>query len=185
MNKFFKRVTAVVISLMTVFTMFPAVSITASAATYCGLEEIDGKVLIKSSDTPLILIDNGSAGKLDAYKFEFNGETGYCIDPQLPAQKTSGETLEFTQFSGDTGKEVLKLDPNTSNQKEKALIVGLSVLYGGYGNYFSTFSNGGKTAKSIMDGYISGIYSSFFNKMNKKDDKYYFLSHYALSQLYH
>lgn len=103
----------------------------------------------------------------------------------MPAQKTDGKTMEFTQFSGDTGKEVIKLDPNSTDEKEKALIVGLSVLYGGYGDYFSTFENGGKSAKSIMDGFIDGVYSSLFSKMNTREDKYYFLSHYTLSQLYH
>lgn len=93
--------------------------------------------------------------------------------------------MEFTQFSGDTGKKVIKLDPNSTDEKEKALIVGLSVLYGGYGDYFSTFENGGKSAKSIMDGFIDGVYSSLFNKMSTREDKYYFLSHYTLSQLYH
>ena len=185
MNKIFKRVTAVVISLMTVFTMFPAVSITASAATYCGPDEIGGKVLIESSDTSLKLVLPGSIGTLEAYKFKFNGETGYCIDPQSFAQTTSGQTVEFTNFYGETGKELIKLDPNTSDQKEKALISGLMVFYGGYGDYFSNFSNGGKTAKSIMDGYLANsFYASYFSSMSKTD-AYYFLSHYALSQLYH
>lgn len=173
------------ISLMTVFTMFPAVSITASAATYCGPDEIGGKVLIESSDTSLKLFLPGSIGTLEAYKFKFNGETGYCIDPQSFAQTTSGQTVEFTNFYGETGKELIKLDPNTSDQKEKALISGLMVFYGGYGDYFSTFSNGGKTAKSIMDGYLANsFYASYFSSMSKTD-AYYFLSHYALSQLYH
>ncbi len=183
--KILKKLTAVIISLVTVFAMFPAVNITASAYSYTGLNEIGGKVLIQSSENPLVLIDNGSAGKLDAYKFLINGEVGYCIDPQLPAQRTGGKTMEFTQFSGDTGKEVIKLDPNSTDEKEKALIVGLIVLYGGYGDYFSTFENGGKSAKSIMDGFIDGVYSSLFSKMNTREDKYYFLSHYTLSQLYH
>lgn len=180
-----KKLTSLAVALTTIFAMLPVANISASAATNCGLDEIGGKVLIESSKTPLVLIDNGIYGKLDAYKFEFNGQTGYCIDPQLPAQRTDGQTLEFTEFSGDTGKEVLKLDPNSSNQKEKALIAGLSVFYGGYGDYFSRFSNGGKTAKSIMDGYITGGYGGYFNKMSKVEDKYYYLSHYALSQLYH
>lgn len=183
--KILKKLTAVIISLVTVFAMFPIANITASAYSYTGLSEIGGKVLIQSSEKPLVLIDNGSAGKLDAYKFLINGEVGYCIDPQLPAQKTGGKTMEFTQFSGETGKEVIKLDPNSTDEKEKALIVGLSVLYGGYGDYFSTFENGGKSAKSIMDGFIDGVYSSLFSKMNTREDKYYFLSHYTLSQLYH
>lgn len=118
MNKFLKRITAVVISLMSVLTMFPAVSITASAYSYTGLEEIGGKVLIQSSEEPLVLVDNGSNGKIDAYKFYINGEIGYCIDPQLPAQKTNGKTLEFTVFTGETGKEVIKLDPNSSDEKQ-------------------------------------------------------------------
>lgn len=180
-----KKLTSLAVALTTIFAMLPVANISASAYSYTGLSEIGGKVLIQSSEKPLVLIDNGSAGKLDAYKFLINGEVGYCIDPQLPAQKTGGKTMEFTQFSGDTGKEVIKLDPNSTDEKEKALIVGLSVLYGGYGDYFSTFENGGKSAKSIMDGFIDGVYSSLFSKMNTREDKYYFLSHYTLSQLYH
>lgn len=180
-----KKLTSLAVALTTIFAMLPVANISASAYSYTGLSEIGGKVLIQSSENPLVLIDNGSAGKLDAYKFLINGEVGYCIDPQLPAQKTGGKTMEFTQFSGDTGKEVIKLDPNSTDKKEKALIVGLSVLYGGYGDYFSTFENGGKSAKSIMDGFIDGVYSSLFSKMNTREDKYYFLSHYTLSQLYH
>ena len=180
-----KKLTSLAIALTTVFAMLPIANISASAYSYTGLDEIGGKVLIQSSENALVLIDNGSAGKLDAYKFLINGEVGYCIDPQLPAQKTSGKTVEFSQFSGETGKEVIKLDPYTTNQKEKALIAGLSVFYGGYGDYFSTFSNGGKTAKSIMDSYINGVYSSDFKHLSNADDKYYYLSHYAESQLYH
>lgn len=180
-----KKLTSLAVALTTIFAMLPVANISASAYSYTGLSEIGGKVLIQSSEKPLVLIDNGSAGKLDAYKFLINGEVGYCIDPQLPAQKTDGKTMEFTQFSGDTGKEVIKLDPNSTDEKERALIVGLSVLYGGYGDYFSTFENGGKSAKSIMDGFIDGVYSSLFSKMNTREDKYYFLSHYTLSQLYH
>ena len=180
-----KKLTSLAVALTTIFAMLPVANISASAYSYTGLSEIGGKVLIQSSENPLVLIDNGSAGKLDTYKFLINGEVGYCIDPQLPAQKTDGKTMEFTQFSGETGKEVIKLDPNSTDEKEKALIVGLSVLYGGYGDYFSTFENGGKSAKSIMDGFIDGVYSSLFSKMNTREDKYYFLSHYTLSQLYH
>ena len=180
-----KKLASLAIALTTVFAMLPIANISASAYSYTGLDEIGGKVLIQSSKNALVLIDNGSAGKLDAYKFLINGEVGYCIDPQLPAQKTSGKTMEFSQFSGETGKEVIKLDPYTTNQKEKALIAGLSVFYGGYGDYFSTFSNGGKTAKSIMDSYINGVYSSDFKHLSNADDKYYYLSHYAESQLYH
>ena len=180
-----KKLASLAIALTTVFAMLPIANISASAYSYTGLDEIGGKVLIQSSKNALVLIDNGSAGKLDAYKFLINGEIGYCIDPQLPAQKTSGKTMEFSQFSGETGKEVIKLDPYTTNQKEKALIAGLSVFYGGYGDYFSTFSNGGKTAKSIMDSYINGVYSSDFKHLSNADDKYYYLSHYAESQLYH
>lgn len=180
-----KKLTSLAVALTTIFAMLPVANISASAYSYTGLSEIGGKVLIQSSENPLVLIDNGSAGKLDAYKFLINGEVGYCIDPQLPAQRTGGKTMEFTQFSGETGKEVIKLDPNSTDEKEKALIVGLSVLYGGYGDYFSTFENGGKSAKSIMDGFIDGVYSSLFSKMNTREDKYYFLSHYTLSQLYH
>lgn len=47
--KIFKKLTAVIISLVTVFAMFPAVNITASAYSYTGLDEIGGKVLIESS----------------------------------------------------------------------------------------------------------------------------------------
>lgn len=180
-----KKLTSLAVALTTIFAMLPVANISASAYSYTGLSEIGGKVLIQSSENPLVLIDNGSAGKLDAYKFLINGEVGYCIDPQLPAQKTGGKTMEFAQFSGETGKEVIKLDPNSTDEKEKALIVGLSVLYGGYGDYFSTFENGGKSAKFIMDGFIDGVYSSLFSKMNTREDKYYFLSHYTLSQLYH
>ncbi len=180
-----KKLASLAIALTTVFAMLPIANISASAYSYTGLDEIGGKVLIQSSENALVLIDNGSAGKLDAYKFIINGEVGYCIDPQLPAQKTYGKTMEFSQFSGETGKEVIKLNPYTTNQKEKALIAGLSVFYGGYGDYFSTFSNGGKTAKSIMDSYINGVYSSNFKHLSNADDKYYYLSHYAESQLYH
>lgn len=181
MKKFFKRLTAVAVSIMTVVTMLSSVGISASAATRCGLDEIGGKILLESSKEPLRFIDD-----LVAYKFKINGETGYCIDPNTAAQKTNGETLEFTDFTGETGKEVLKLDPSSSNQKEKALIVGVSVFYGGYGDYFSSFKNGGKTAKSIMDSYIDNeFYSGLFSKIGNKNDKYYLLSHYALSQLYH
>ena len=180
-----KKLTSLAAAFATVFAMLPIASVSAGAYSYTGLDEIGGKVLIQSSENALVLIDNGSAGKLDAYKFLINGEVGYCIDPQLPAQKTSGKTMEFSQFSGETGKEVIKLDPYTTNQKEKALIAGLSVFYGGYGDYFSTFSNGGKTAKSIMDSYINGVYSSDFKHLSNADDKYYYLSHYAESQLYH
>lgn len=180
-----KKLTSLAITLTIIFAMFPIANISANAYSYTGVDGIGGKVLIQSSNNPLVLVDNGSAGKLDAYKFLINGVVGYCIDPQLPAQKTSGKTMEFSQFSGDTGKEVIKLDPYTTNQKEKALIAGLSVFYGGYGDYFSTFSNGGKTAKSIMDSYINGVYSSDFKHLSNADDKYYYLSHYAESQLYH
>lgn len=180
-----KKLTSLAVALTTIFAMLPIASVSAGAYSYTGLDEIGGKVLIESSKTPLVLIDNGSDGCLDSYKFKFNGEIGYCIDPQLPAQRTDGQTLEFKEFFGDTGEEVLKLDPNSSNQKEKALIAGLSVFYCGYGDYFSRFFNGGKTAKSIMDGYINGRYYGYFNKMSKDEDKYYYLSHYALSQLYH
>ena len=154
--KILKKLTAVIISLVTVFAMFPIANITASAYSYTGLSEIGGKVLIESSEKPIVLVNNGSDGRLDAYKFKFNGEIGYCIDPQSYAQTTGGQTVEFTDFYGDTGKEVIKLDPNSTDEKEKALIVGLSVLYDGYGDYFSTFENGGKSAKSIMDG-VSGL----------------------------
>ena len=83
--KILKKLTAVIISLVTVFAMFPIANITASAYSYTGLEEIGGKVLIESSKKPIVLVNNGSVGRLDAYKFKFNGEIGYCIDP--PAVK--------------------------------------------------------------------------------------------------
>lgn len=127
--KILKKLTAVIISLVTVFAMFPIANITASAYSYTGLSEIGGKVLIESSEKPIVLVNNGSDGRLDAYKFKFNGEIGYCIDPQSYAQTTGGQTVEFTDFYGDTGKEVIKLDPNSSNASEKALIVGEELLY--------------------------------------------------------
>ena len=107
--KIFKKLTAVIISLVTVFAMFPAVNITASAYSYTGLDEIGGKVLIESSKKPIVLVNNGSGGRLDAYKFKFNGEIGYCIDPQSYAQTTGGQTVEFTDFYGDTGLSLIHI----------------------------------------------------------------------------
>ena len=189
--KIFKKLTAVIISLVTVFAMFPAVNITASAYSYTGLDEIGGKVLIESSEKPIVLVNNGSGGRLDAYKFKFNGEIGYCIDPQSYAQTTGGQTVEFTDFYGDTGKEVIKLDPNSSNASEKALIVGEELLYAKHFFDSKEIVVENKTMKQYMyDKFIGPKadykYSSFFSAAKiSNDDAYYILSHFALSQLYH
>lgn len=189
--KILKKLTAVIISLVTVFAMFPAVNITASAYSYTGLDEIGGKVLIKSSEKPITLVNNGGNGRLDAYKFEFNGEIGYCIDPQSFAQTTGGQTVEFTDFYGDTGKEVIKLDPNSSNTSEKALIVGEELLYAKHFFDSKEIVVENKTMKQYMyDKFIGPKaaykYSSFFSAAKiSNDDAYYILSHFALSQLYH
>lgn len=189
--KIFKKLTAVIISLVTVFAMFPAVNITASAYSYTGLNEIGGKVLIESSKKPIVLVNNGSGGRLDAYKFKFNGEIGYCIDPQSYAQTTGGQTVEFTDFYGDTGKEVIKLDPNSSNASEKALIVGEELLYAKHFFDSKEIVVENKTMKQYMyDKFIGPKadykYSSFFSAAKiSNDDAYYILSHFALSQLYH
>ena len=189
--KIFKKLTAVIISLVTVFAMFPAVNITASAYSYTGLNEIGGKVLIESSKKPIVLVNNGSGGRLDAYKFKFNGEIGYCIDPQSYAQTTGGQTVEFTDFYGDTGKEVIKLDPNSSNASEKALIVGEELLYVKHFFDSKEIVVENKTMKQYMyDKFIGPKadykYSSFFSAAKiSNDDAYYILSHFALSQLYH
>lgn len=189
--KIFKKLTAAVISLVTVFAMFPAVNITASAYSYTGLDEIGGKVLIESSEKPIVLVNNGSDGRLDAYKFKFNGEIGYCIDPQSFAQTTGGQTVEFTDFYGDTGKEVIKLDPNSSNASEKALIVGEELLYAKHFFDSKEIVVENKTMKQYMyDKFIGPKaaykYSSFFSAAKiSDDDAYYILSHFALSQLYH
>ena len=189
--KILKKLTAVIISFVTVFAMFPAVNITASAYSYTGLEEIGGKVLIESSDKPIVLVNNGSDGRLDAYKFKFNGEIGYCIDPQSFAQTTGGQTVEFTDFYGDTGKEVIKLDPNSSNASEKALIVGEELLYAKHFFDSKEIVVENKTMKQYMyDKFIGPKadykYSSFFSAAKiSNDDAYYILSHFALSQLYH
>lgn len=189
--KIFKKLTAVIISLVTVFAMFPAVNITASAYSYTGLDEIGGKVLIESSKKPIVLVNNGSGGRLDAYKFKFNGEIGYCIDPQSYAQTTGGQTVEFTDFYGDTGKEVIKLDPNSSNASEKALIVGEELLYAKHFFDSKEIVVENKTMKQyIYDKFIGPKadykYSSFFSAAKiSNDDAYYILSHFALSQLYH
>lgn len=189
--KIFKKLTAVIISLVTVFAMFPAVNITASAYSYTGLDEIGGKVLIESSKKPIVLVNNGSDGRLDAYKFKFNGEIGYCIDPQSYAQTTGGQTVEFTDFYGDTGKEVIKLDPNSSNASEKALIVGEELLYAKHFFDSKEIVVENKTMKQYMyDKFIGPKadykYSSFFSAAKiSNDDAYYILSHFALSQLYH
>lgn len=189
--KIFKKLTAVIISLVTVFAMFPAVNITASAYSYTGLDEIGGKVLIESSKKPIVLVNNGSGGRLDAYKFKFNGEIGYCIDPQSYAQTTGGQTVEFTDFYGDTGKEVIKLDPNSSNASEKALIVGEELLYAKHFFDSKEIVVENKTMKQYMyDKFIGPKadykYSSFFSAAKiSNDDAYYILSHFALSQLHH
>lgn len=186
--KILKKLTAVIISLVTVFAMFPIANITASAYSYTGLSEIGNKILLESSAKPIPWTDS-----LVAYEFKINGEIGYCIDPNTPAQKTEGKTVEFTDFFGETGKEVIKLDPNSNNENEKALIAALNTLYGvAYGNYFYNFKVGDKSAKSIMDKYINdSVYEPLFEKIDKKygnnalSKKYYILSHYAISQLYH
>ena len=67
-----KKLTSLAVALTTIFAMLPVANISASAYSYTGLSEIGGKVLIQSSENPLVLIDNGSAGKLDAYKFLIN-----------------------------------------------------------------------------------------------------------------
>lgn len=189
--KILKKLTAVIISLVTVFAMFPIANITASAYSYTGLSEIGGKVLIESSEKPIVLVNNGSDGRLDAYKFKFNGEIGYCIDPQSYAQTTGGQTVEFTDFYGDTGKEVIKLDPNSSNASEKALIVGEELLYAKHFFDSKEIVVENKTMKQYMyDKFIGPKadykYSSFFSAAKiSNDDAYYILSHFALSQLYH
>lgn len=194
MNKIFKRITASFISLMTILTMFPISGITASAASYgiaCGVDEIGGKVLIESSEKPIVLVNNGSGGRLDAYKFKFNGEIGYCIDPQSYAQTTKGETIEFTEFYGETGKEIIKLNPSSSNAAEKALIAGEELLYAKHFFDSKEIVVEGKTMKQYMyDKFIGPKaaykYSSFFSAAKiSDDDALYILSHFALSQLYH
>ena len=189
--KILKKLTAVIISLVTVFAMFPAVNITASAYSYTGLDEIGGKVLIESSEKPIVLVNNGSGGRLDAYKFKFNGEIGYCIDPQSYAQTTKGETIEFTEFYGETGKEIIKLNPSSSNAAEKALIAGEELLYAKHFFDSKEIIVEGKTMKQYMyDKFIGPKaaykYSSFFSAAKiSDDDALYILSHFALSQLYH
>lgn len=186
--KILKKLTAVIISLVTVFAMFPIANITASAYSYTGLSEIGNKILLESSAKPIPWTDS-----LVAYEFKINGEIGYCIDPNTPAQKTEGKTVEFTDFFGETGKEVIKLDPNSNNENEKALIAALNTFYGvAYGDYFSSFEVNGKSAKSILDKYINNsLYEPLFAKIDKEfgskanEKKYYILSHYALSQLEH
>ena len=186
--KILKKFTAVIISLVTVFAMFPIANITASAYSYTGLSEIGNKILLESSAKPIPWTDS-----LVAYEFKINGEIGYCIDPNTPAQKTDGKTVEFTDFFGETGKEVIKLDPNSNNENEKALIAALNTFYGvAYGDYFSNFEVNGKSAKSILDKYINNsLYEPLFAKIDKEfgskanEKKYYILSHYTLSQLEH
>ena len=179
---------------MTILTMFPISGITASAASYgiaCGVDEIGGKVLIESSEKPIVLVNNGSGGRLDAYKFKFNGEIGYCIDPQSYAQTTKGETIEFTEFYGETGKEIIKLNPSSSNAAEKALIAGEELLYAKHFFDSKEIIVEGKTMKQYMyDKFIGPKaaykYSSFFSAAKiSDDDALYILSHFALSQLYH
>lgn len=186
-----KKLTSLAVALTTIFAMLPVANISASAYSYTGLEEIGGKVLIESSDKPIVLVNNGSDGRLDAYKFKFNGEIGYCIDPQSYAQTTGGQTVEFTDFYGDTGKEVIKLDPNSSNASEKALIVGEELLYAKHFFDSKEIVVENKTMKQYMyDKFIGPKadykYSSFFSAAKiSNDDAYYILSHFALSQLYH
>lgn len=186
-----KKLTSLAVALTTIFAMLPVANISASAYSYTGLSEIGGKVLIESSEKPIVLVNNGSDGRLDAYKFKFNGEIGYCIDPQSYAQTTGGQTVEFTDFYGDTGKEVIKLDPNSSNASEKALIVGEELLYAKHFFDSKEIVIEGKTMKQYMyDKFIGPKaaykYSSFFSAAKiSDDDAYYILSHFALSQLYH
>ena len=183
-----KKLTSLAVAFATAFAMLPIASVSAGAYTYTGLDEIGGRILLESTAEPIPWTDS-----LVAYEFKINGEIGYCIDPNTPAQKTEGKTVEFTDFFGASGKEVLKLDINTTNEKEKALIAALNTLYGvAYGNYFYNFKVGDKSAKSIMDKYINdSVYEPLFEKIDKKygnnalSKKYYILSHYAISQLYH
>ena len=186
-----KKLTSLAVALTTIFAMLPIASVSAGAYSYTGLDEIGGKVLIESSEKPIVLVNNGSDGRLDAYKFKFNGEIGYCIDPQSYAQTTGGQTVEFTDFYGDTGKEVIKLDPNSSNTSEKALIVGEELLYAKHFFDSKEIVVENKTMKQYMyDKFIGPKaaykYSSFFSAAKiSNDDAYYILSHFALSQLYH
>lgn len=186
-----KKLTSLAVALTTIFAMLPIASVSAGAYSYTGLDEIGGKVLIESSEKPIVLVNNGSDGRLDAYKFKFNGEIGYCIDPQSFAQTTDGQTVEFTDFYGDTGKEVIKLDPNSSNASEKALIVGEELLYAKHFFDSKEIVVENKTMKQYMyDKFIGPKaaykYSSFFSAAKiSNDDAYYILSHFALSQLYH
>ena len=186
-----KKLTSLAVALTTIFAMLPVANISASAYSYTGLSEIGGKVLIESSEKPIVLVNNGSGGRLDAYKFKFNGEIGYCIDPQSYAQTTGGQTVEFTDFYGDTGKEVIKLDPNSSNASEKALIVGEELLYAKHFFDSKEIVVENNTMKQYMyDKFIGPKadykYSSFFSAAKiSNDDAYYILSHFALSQLYH
>ena len=186
-----KKLTSLAVALTTIFAMLPIASVSAGAYSYTGLDEIGGKVLIESSEKPIVLVNNGSDGRLDAYKFKFNGEIGYCIDPQSFAQTTDGQTVEFTDFYGDTGKEVIKLDSNSSNASEKALIVGEELLYAKHFFDSKEIVVENKTMKQYMyDKFIGPKaaykYSSFFSAAKiSNDDAYYILSHFALSQLYH
>lgn len=183
-----KKLTSLAVALTTIFAMLPVANISASAYSYTGLSEIGNKILLESSAKPIPWTDS-----LVAYEFKINGEIGYCIDPNTPAQKTEGKTVEFTDFFGETGKEVIKLDPNSNNENEKALIAALNTFYGvAYGDYFSNFEVNGKSAKSILDKYINNsLYEPLFAKIDKEfgskanEKKYYILSHYALSQLEH
>lgn len=183
-----KKLTSLAVALTTIFAMLPVANISASAYSYTGLSEIGNKILLESSAKPIPWTDS-----LVAYEFKINGEIGYCIDPNTPAQKTAGKTVEFTDFFGETGKEVIKLDPNSNNENEKALIAALNTFYGvAYGDYFSSFEVNGKSAKSILDKYINNsLYEPLFAKIDKEfgskanEKKYYILSHYALSQLEH
>ena len=53
-----KKLTSLAVALTTIFAMLPVANISASAYSYTGLSEIGGKVLIQSSENPLVLIDN-------------------------------------------------------------------------------------------------------------------------------
>lgn len=88
-----KKLTSLAVALTTIFAMLPVANISASAYSYTGLSEIGNKILLESSAKPIPWTDS-----LVAYEFKINGEIGYCIDPNTPAQKTEGKTVEFTDF---------------------------------------------------------------------------------------
>lgn len=64
-----KKLTSLAVALTTIFAMLPAINITASAYSYTGLDEIGGKVLIESSDKPIVLVNNGSDGQSGQYTY--------------------------------------------------------------------------------------------------------------------